>query len=45
MVKGKDVRYCPAARPAMMYGAETWAANKTQKKLDAGEMRMLWCGV
>ena len=31
----------------MMYGAETWAANKTQKKLDVAEMRMLrWiCGV
>ena len=31
----------------MMYGAETWAANKTQKKLDVAEMRISrWiCGV
>ena len=29
-------------RPAMMYGAETWAVKKTQeKKLDVAEMRML----
>ena len=35
-------------RPAMMYGAETWALKKAQEKeLDAEEMRMLrWmCGV
>ena len=35
-------------RPAMMYGAETWAVKKRQeKKLDVAEMRMLrWmCGV
>ena len=29
-------------RPAMMYGAETWAVTKAQeKKLDVAEMRML----
>ena len=29
-------------RPAMMYGAETWAVKKAQeKKLDVAEMRML----
>ena len=29
-------------RPAMMYGAETWAVKKAQeKKLDVPEMRML----
>ena len=35
-------------RPAMMYGAETWAVKKAQeKKLDVAETRMLrWmCGV
>ena len=31
-----------AVRPAMMYGAETWAVKKAQeKKLDVAEMRML----
>ena len=29
-------------RPAMMYGAQTWAVKKAQeKKLDVAEMRML----
>ena len=29
-------------RPAMMYGAETWAVKNAQgKKLDVAEMRML----
>ena len=28
-------------RPAMMYGAETWAVKKAQEKLDVAEMRML----
>ena len=35
-------------RPALIYGAETWAAKKAhEKKLDVAEMRMLrWmCGV
>ena len=36
IVKGKY------ARPAMMYGAETWAVKKAQEnKLDVAEMRML----
>ena len=49
-VKGKV--YKTVVRPAMMYGAETWAVNlkeAQEKKLDVVEMRMLllrWmCGV
>ena len=39
-VKGKV--YKTVVRPAMMYGAETWAMKKAQeKKLDVAEMRML----
>ena len=39
-VKGKV--YKTVVRPAMMYGAETWAVTKAQeKKLDVAEMRML----
>ena len=39
-VKGKV--YKTVVRPAMMYGAETWAVKKAQeKKLDVAEMRML----
>ena len=38
-VKGKV--YKTVVRPAMMYGAETWAAKKAQeKKLDVTEMWM-----
>ena len=34
--------YKTDVRPAMMYGAETWAVKKAQeKKLDVAEMRML----
>ncbi len=34
--------YKTVVRPAMMYGAETWAVKKAQeKKLDVAEMRML----
>ena len=34
--------YKTVLRPAMMYGAETWAVKKAQeKKLDVAEMRML----
>ena len=47
-VKMKGRVYKTVVRPAMMYGAETWAIKKTQeKKLDVAEMRMLrWmCGV
>ena len=45
-IKGKVYR--TVVRPALMYGAETWALKKTQeKKLEVAEMRMLrWmCGV
>ena len=39
-VKGKV--YTTDVRPAMMYGAETWAVTKAQeKKLAGAEMRML----
>ena len=39
-VKGKV--YKTVVRPAMMYGAETWAVKKAhEKKLDVAEMRML----
>ena len=39
-VKGKV--YKTVVRPAMMYGAETWAVkNAQEKKLDVAEMRML----
>ena len=40
--------YRTVVRPALMYGAETWALKKAQKKkLEVAEMRMLrWmCGV
>ena len=34
--------YKTVVRPAMMYGADTWAVNKAQeKKLDVAEMGML----
>ena len=34
--------YKTVVRPAMMYGAKTWAVKKAQeKKLDVAEMRML----
>ena len=45
-IKGKVYR--TVVRPALMYGAETWALKKAQeKKLEVAEMRMLrWmCGV
>ena len=45
-IKGKAYR--TVLRPALRYGAETWASNKAQEnKLDVEEMRMLrWmCGV
>ena len=46
MIKGNVSR--TVVRPALMYGAETWALKKAQeKKLEVAEMRMLrWmCGV
>ena len=45
-IKGKV--YKSVVRPAMMYGAETWALKKIhEKRLEVAEMRMLrWsCGV
>ena len=47
-IKLKGKVHKALVRPAMMYGAETWAIKKTQeKKLDVAEMKMLrWmCGV
>ena len=38
----KEKVYMTFVRPAIMYGAETWAVKKAQeKKLDVAEMRML----
>ena len=40
-IKLKGKVHKTVVRPAMMYGAETWAIKKTQeKKLDVAEMRM-----
>ena len=39
-IKGKVYR--TVARPALMYGSETWALKKAQEnKLEVAEMRML----
>ena len=41
-LKVKGMVYKTVIRPAMMYGAETWAVKTAQeKKLDVTEMRML----
>ena len=41
-IKGKVYR--TVVRPALMYGAETWALKKAQEiKLEVAEMRMLRC--
>ena len=41
-VKIKGKVYRTVVRPALMYGAETWALKKVQEnKLDVAEMRML----
>ena len=47
-VKIKGKVYRTVVRPALMYGAETWALKKAQEsKLEVADMRMLrWlCGV
>ena len=47
-VKLKGKVYRTVVRPAMLYGAETWATNKRQEsRIEVNEMRMLrWmCGV
>ena len=47
-VRIKGMVYRTVVRPALMYGAETWALKKAQEnKLEVAEMRMLrWmCGV
>ena len=46
--KIKGTMYRTVVRPALMYGAETWALKKAQEnKLEVAEMKMLrWvCGV
>ena len=41
-VKSKGKVYRAVVRPALMYGAETWALKKAQEtKLKVAEMRML----
>ena len=43
-VKIKGKVYRTVVRPALMYGAETWALKKAQEnKLEVAEMRMLRC--
>ena len=47
-VKIKGPVYRTVVRPALIYGAETWALKKAQeKKLEVADMRMLrsMCGV
>ena len=47
-MKIKGTVYRTVVRPALMYGAETWALQKAQQnKLEVAELRMLrWmCGV
>ncbi|KAL1450354.1 hypothetical protein WDU94_002728 [Cyamophila willieti] len=47
-VRNEKIRETVKVRPAMMYGAETWAMKKIhEKRLEVAEMRMLrWsCGV
>ena len=47
-VKSKGKVYKTIVRPAMVYGAETWAVKKAhEKKMEVAEMKMLrWmCGV
>ena len=42
IVRGKGKVYNTVVRPAMIYGAETWAVKKAQEKtLDVADMRML----
>ena len=46
-VKIKGNVYKTIVRPAMVYGAETWAVKKAHEKMEVAEMKMLrWmCGV
>ena len=46
-VKIKGKVYKMTVRPAMVYGAETWAVKKAhEKKMEVAEMKMLrWMGV
>ena len=40
-LKLKENFYKTTIRPAMLYGAECWAANKQVHKMSVAEMRML----
>ena len=45
-VKIKGKVYKTIVRPAMVYGAETWAVKKAHEKMEVAEMKILrMCGI